>query len=106
MVKLAVDNLTCVERIRNIIIRLKREISASTFPNQISDLVYKDIRFVADFIYDGVAANCSADFKYFIDLKNVVYKEDFRQYYDKYNAIITADERGMVLEQRQFMPSI
>jgi hypothetical protein len=106
MIKLAVNNLTCVERIRNIIVRLKREIRGATISNQISELVYKDTRFVADFIYDGVPANCTADFKYFIDLKNVIYKEDFRQYYNKYNQIISADERSMVLEQRQFMPTV
>ncbi len=44
---------------------------------------------MAEFIYDGIPANSNAEFKYFIDLKNVIYKEEFRQYYNKYNNIIT-----------------
>ena len=98
--------MCCIERVRNIIVRLKREIKGQIAPNQISELGYNDYRQVAEFIYDGLPANSTADFKYFIDLKNVIYKEEYRQYYNKYNNIITQDERAMLLEQRQFIPSV
>jgi hypothetical protein len=100
MLKLAVNNMCCIERVRNIIVRLKREIKGQIAPNQINEFAYRDQRHVAEFIYDGLPANSTAEFKYFIDLKNVIYKEEYRQYYNKYNNIITQDERAMLLEQR------
>ncbi len=100
ILKLSVNNMCCIERVRNIIVRLRRDIKGQTIPNQVSELTYRDQRHVAEFIYDGLPANSTADFKYFIDLKNVVYKEEYRQYYNKYNNIITQDERAMLLEQK------